>query len=386
MKRIICFLSFLVGVNFGLRVKISRQMKSLKLKHPLHRNNTHLKRSGVCLFLHTRLDVKKWDVNRTDKFSSYMRDVFLNSILRQCKDLTLCSSLKSFYLVITIQSYNHELGKFFEYVSRVTNLHLISPIDYPHSFREEVAQIIEQDNCEWLSNIWLDADDALLDGYFDYVTSDITKKLLTTTTPNGSAWRGAVFAPREMPRLIVGMNRCIVKHKDIALWSGHSQGMGFILRRDVWESMGKAIPRRGIHNKFLPKFRRYIMDKLKYDYEFCQSPYVKDKRWRKTKEQIACELKDATESRIMSIDIALTNKTGTLFVQTPFSSHFPWNQWENLPLCDYKQMEVIQREYPRDVKYFLEIARSVNMSIIGDVCMNKYYVRHHRSLCQGKSK
>merc|ERR1719193_746204 len=104
-----------------------------------------------------------------------------------------------------------------------------------------IQKIVDQDDCKWLSTIFIDADDGFLDGYFDYVTSGLTGKLVQTLTMDGEPWRGAVFGARSLSRLVIGKGRCGTENIEKHWYSGFSQGQGFILRRDVWEEMGRSL-------------------------------------------------------------------------------------------------------------------------------------------------
>jgi len=47
-----------------------------------------------------------------------------------------------------------------------------------------------------------------MDGYFNYITSTLRRALGETKTTNGLPWRGGLFGARDMPRLLMGYNRC----------------------------------------------------------------------------------------------------------------------------------------------------------------------------------
>jgi len=341
----------------------------------------------VCLFLQTRLDVSHWNSNSTNNFFSYMKDVLLESIFRQCKDVSACPELKAFHWFIVQFGANNELYTFLKYLSKVIDLHVIRG-DKPQSrssIKLKVNELFLKHNCEWLMLMWIDADDAFMDGYFNYVTTVITKKLLQTTTEDGLAWRGAVFGLRYIPELVVGMNRCnFNKHDDPkeSFTCGWSQGQGFIMKRDVWESLHRNIFYRTKHGKFLNRVREFVMNKLgvkKWKSKMCVGEYI---RWYRTKEQIDDDLKEAAETQIMFFDVSLEKITSPLYILTPFSSHFPWDSWRNLTVCDEEQINAIQQEYPQDIRYILKNSRTINMTE-KDACMNSLFVHHHKEICSG---
>jgi len=179
-----------------------------------------------------------------------------------------------------------------------------------------------------------------------------------------------------MPRLILGHNRCEVKKIFNPFYSGLSQGQGNILRRDVWESIGRGFLSRGAHVQYLRNFREFVMWRLgaaEYHSNTCRRKFF---FWNETKEHIVYELRDAAQTRIRFFDVALENSTSAVFVQTPFSSHFPWDGWREIPVCDDEQKEIVQRDYPKDVKYLLELAGTLIFGI-KDACNNKFFANAH---------
>jgi len=349
-------------------------LKSRHLKDPSAATNQSENR-GVCLFVQTRIYISTWKSEKWIKtFFFYVRDVLIQSILRQCNGLLSCPLMKTFTLFIRAGGYHEEFSKFIEYLEQVTNVRVFPEPWENRKFSEAVVEIVEQNDCNWLSFIWIDADDAFLDGYFHHVTSETTKILLETRTARGMPWRGAVFASRTMPRFIFGKNRCWVQDWDnTRFYSGHSQGQGFILRKDVWELMTKKYVSRGYHVMFLKTFRCFVMRGLGYKEYSCDWP--KNKRWTEDEKHIAQETMDAAESQIMFIDISREWNTSAIFIWTPFSSHFPWSKWRNFSVCDSEQKQAVQQKYSQDVTDLIDRIPNLDFEIV-DACNNNEFFRN----------
>jgi len=154
----------------------------------------------VCLVLYTKIDDLKWSDKWRNDFLWYTRNVLIKSIRRQCSYKYPCPSLANFNLYIKTNN------KTFE--------QLVNPGNWIHFEQfhtkadEQISETVAQSDCGWVAFTWIDADDAFMDGYFNYISADIPKVLLGSKTRDGYAWRGAVFAAREMQRLLIGHNRC----------------------------------------------------------------------------------------------------------------------------------------------------------------------------------
>jgi len=348
--------------------------------HGINNGSTHISQDnyGVCMLCHTRIlidNVGSDSERYYQKFFSYMNQVLIPSILRQCEFHSSCPSIRSLYLLIMIQGHIAGLDKFIQDVSQMINIRV-----FHHTNRYDaiIRKIVDWDDCKWLSAVYIDGDDGFLDGYFHYVSSELTRKLVQTLTMDGSPWRGAVFASRSIPRLFIGKGRCDYGEQKTIYCAGYSLGQGFILRRDVWEKMGRITTTRGLHTAFLSKFRNFIMQGLgfeKYHSEACNGV------WTNSDEQIAIENKDAADSRIMFIDVAHEMSTGCVYIMNPFASHFPWGTWQDLPVCGDEEKEVIQRNYPKNIEYFLNIADSFDFNItFEEACRNNRYL-HTKQDC-----
>jgi len=226
-----------------------------------------------------------------------------------------------------------------------------------------------------LSSIFIDVDNGFLDGYFDYLLSELTGKLVHKHTRDGIPWRGAVFGARSLSRLIIGKGRCTSENIDHHFYSGSSQGQGFLLRRDVWEKMGRLSRTRGLHTRFLRNFRNFIMMGIGFDNYECHCCVGSNVLWTQSDEQIALENWDEAITRIMFSDVSLEMSTGTILIESPFSSHFQWNAWQDLPVCGDEQKKVIQGEFPINIQYLLNILDSVTINItFEEACRNNAFV------------
>jgi len=332
---------------------------------------------GVCLFCHTRLMVKNWESGSwAKKYFSYIKHVLIPSILRQCEFHSSCPSLKSLYLLIKVDGHHDELDKFIWEIGQKINLRVFSgPTDY----RAIIHRIVDQDDCKWLASVNMDADDSFLDGYFDYMLSELIGKLDQTLTMDGSPWRGAIFAPRFLSRVLIGKGRCKYEEINQHWYCGYSQGQGYLLRRDVWEKCGRYAQIRGAHTQFVRNFRNSIMRGLgfeEYDSQTCQGS---NRFWTQTEQQIDFENKDAAASRIMFIDMSLVKSTAAMFIVTPLSSHFVWSSWQDLPVCNNEERKAIQRQFPKNIEFILNTADSADLNItLQEACRNNMFSRDHR--------
>jgi len=313
----------------------------------------------------------------TQDFYSYVKAVLLRSIERQCKTKLTCPSMKQFHLFIRVAG-ESENNKFTLERKRNVNITIVRGPKVMQQYLNIMKYNILHHMCKWLSTIYIDADDAFLDGYFDYVTSMINN-VLQTKTEDGFPWRGAVFAARALPRLVVGKNRCFI-NKDAVnnFYSGLSQGQGFILRTNVWQAMKMPWIPRLHHLKFLKNIRQTVMHHLGF------KTYKSNTlgRWHSTPSQIEYERKDAAESRIIFVDVSVDGKSTAIFLQTPFSSHFLWEKLGDLPICDKQQQRIIQREFPQDIMYYLSMADSLNQTKAVACLNNKFLNMRYHGNCE----
>jgi len=235
--------------------------------------------------------------------------------------------------------------------------------------------MLKRHSCNWVSYSWIDADDAFLDGYFQYIT-DIPKKLATTKTVSGAPWRGAIFIARECPRLTIGNNKCAFGdyksyNPEVPFYSGRAPGRGIILRRHIWTQLDLAEIKTWLHIYFVRDIRNSVMHGLGYtDYssEACSKGYF---HWKNTTEQIDLEKRDAAETRLLLIDVTVDWKTSGILVTSPFSAHYPWAFDNALPICNKEERLGIQKMFPKDMMYILHAGNMLKLSI-EQCCRNNF--------------
>jgi len=326
---------------------------------------------GVCLFIHTKLSLQYWESNSwAKKFLSYAKQVLISSILRQCAHSS-CPSIRSLYLLINAKGNNSEFELFIEDIGQMINIRVWRD---DQKYSAMIEKIVDQHDCNWLSSVYIDADGVFLDGYFDYVSSELPRKLAQTLTMDGISWRGAVFGSRSLSRLTIGKGRCGTKNLSLNMYSGSSQGQGFLLRRDIWEKMGRLSRMRRLHSRFLRDFRNLIMAGIGFEDYQSHSCVGSNLFWTKSDKQIDFENIDAANTRIMFIDMSLEMSTAAVLIESPLSSHFQWNAWQDLPVCGDEQKKVIQGEFPKNIEYILDIVDSVHINVtFEEACRNNAY-------------
>jgi len=354
----------------------SRAKYNLKQSHSIYNGSTDKNRDsyGVCLFCHTTLSVQYWTDSWAKKFLSYMKQVLISSILRQCELQYSCSSMRSSYLLLRVKGSNSELDLFIQDISQMINLRVYS---HRHEESAMIERIVDEEDCKWLSSVFIEPSNGFLDGYFDYLSSELTGKLVQTLTMDGLPWRGAVFGTRSLSRLIIGKGRCTIEILDQHFWSGSSQCQGFLLRREVWEKIGRrsGTRMRGMRTGLLRNFRNDIMKGIGFDNFDSDCCVGSNADWTQSHEQIALENIEAANTRIMFIDVSLERSSAAVLIETPFSNHFQWNAWQDMPVCGEEQKKIILGEFPRSIEFILNIIDLVTINItFEDACGNIPFV------------
>jgi len=339
----------------------------------------------VCLFMNTVLDDSLWTDNWRERFLHHMRTVLMESVYRQCTKKSPCRSLESFHFFVQTQD-----KSFSEIVPTAdkdlwVNVHFNNRSENHTLLDRIVVETVSKNRCRWIAYTWLEADDAFMDGYFQYITTKVPKVLITTSRNDGSSWLGALFAARKIKTLVLGHNRCTTSYYYNDFYSGQSQGQGLILRRDIWLAIKSPYIHRGFHVHFLKKVRELVMRKLGYPEYSSPCCVHEHTTWENTKLQIQLEKEDASESGILFIDVTADWKTSALFVQTPFSSHFPHGNYSDLPICDKEQQHAIREEFPKDVMFLMHVAKEANMSF-EEACYNNRFMRNKNVLCKRLTK
>jgi len=331
------------------------------------------------------LNSREWTASYAKSFMAYMKSIFFDTAYQQCTVMSPCPSMKAFYILIHVQGNLDIVGNFFA-EQEYNNVFIIRSPNWSSKSQVHVKQVVLERDCQWVEHIWLDADDPIMDGYFNYITSDIPS-ILNNAGAN-QYWRGAVFGARYMPSLVLGNDRCGFGIPPLEYFCGQSQGLGLILRRDVWEDIGYPYIGKGDHTSFLKRAREFVMHRLgheKYLSKSCIKPNV---LWKNIENQIQFGIKDALDSQIKFIDVTQRWQTSAIWVLSPFSSHFPWNTLDELPICNSQQQDVIQRTYPVNIKNILELANKTFTTLMENCQSNiflngvKNWTRDYPNPCQ----
>jgi len=308
----------------------------------MQRNN------GVCLFLSTMINAANWTPEYSRKFIQWMRKVFLVSVERQFK--TPLPTIEIFKLFIRGSSEDPNLADLYHYGETSVEI----PLVWHHSRAEWqviVRETVFNYSCRWISSLWLDGDDAFLDGYFKYLTEEMPKILSETTTSEGRHWLGGVYALRSPKFLEMGMDRCRHNFWAPALSGGWSQGQGLILERSVWNRLDQKILYQPYHKSFVKDVREWVTRGLG------QGDYVSTTGvayYIDSDEIRSLDQKDAAESQIQMFDLSKNWTTSGLYVKTPFSSLFPWELLKKIPKCTKEHIIKLKRVFPQDIGFIID--------------------------------
>jgi len=362
------FVLIVASCSMGLADRSSEYIRK-------HRDFSESYNVKTCLFVWTYIYYETWTTEWLSKFLWYMDRTLIQSIDRQCPSETECPHVADYMLIFDLQGRPEFDFMVREYFDQVKNAVVFE--DWT-SLKSSIDALITNGRCHWISHIWIDADDILMDGYFQYV-SRIPQQLMSTRTAHGGTWRGAIFVPRAMPRLIIGNNRCVHgKFQNYSskypFYSGLSAGRGFILRRWVWHKLDVDKLENWLHVHFAGKVRDWLMHGLgyaEYSTKVCTHGYF---HWRNNSYQRPYEESDAAISRMLLIDVTMDWKTSGILIQSPFSAHFPWADYGNLPICNDEQMSIIQDVFPQDIQYLL-VDKNLNISF-AEACKNNFRLRY----------
>jgi len=309
---------------------------------------------GVCVFLNTEIFADQWTLNYARKFIVWVRSVFLVSIKRQFKTTT--QALKVFKLMINGTKGTNgdpKLAELYEYGNKSGEVPLFW-YRSKHEWNAIIKETVLKHQCYWISTVWLDADDALLDDYFKYITEEIPKILSETRTRDGLPWRGSVFGLRSPKWLEMGLNRCTATFRNGPHhFGGYSQGQGLILKRSVWEELNQEFWPHTHHKHYLRHIREWVMHGLGHKDYKSKSGLGKYRQWRHSPAMINLDIREAAESGIQMINLSKNWTTSGLFVRTTFSSHFDWYDINYIPICTRERICKVNRLFPKDVSYIM---------------------------------
>jgi len=196
-------------VNFcWLIYSIKGQESFERIRFTQEEQLTALNRNGVCLSVWSRLHADLWDDAWMDMFFKWMENTFLQSIARQCTRYNPCPLLAQLKVIIRIDGKNDvQNKKLVEPIEKLDENILYYTNHKPQkNIEEAIRKIVGASKCSWVSYVWIDADDVFLDGFFQYVTTEITKLIIK----DQRVWRGALFIPAGFPYLVLGNNKCTV--------------------------------------------------------------------------------------------------------------------------------------------------------------------------------
>jgi len=337
---------------------------------------TALNRYGVCLTVWTRLHADMWDDVWLDNFFDWMKNGFLQSIARQCTSDTPCPLLAQSKVILRIDGKNHLQNK--KLIDHIENLD--TNILYYHKsdkkyIEKQMVKMIAASKCSWVSYVWIDADDIFLDGFFKYVTTEIPRLVI-----QGRVWRGALFIPQVLPNIVIGNGKCTVKYFEEyeslhTFFCGLSPGQGFVLRREVWDALSSKVVPYFLHPAFLKVVRNFVMHGLGFD-KYTSGSCGKGHFWLgngREEEVWAYEERDASDTNLFLIDLTRNWTTSGIKIHTPFSGHFPWGNYNELPACTFKQKVKIMRNLPSDVRYMLKAASNIKITM-EEACNNNRYM------------
>jgi len=319
------------------------------------------KNSGVCLFVWTRLFSPVWDMTYLRKYLSWVKAVLFESMARQCSVDSPCNSLCELRVIVKIMGDNHnKMSPFFIHLKQSKTFFY-----FHHKNEKERTELdkrikksVAASNCQWVENIWVDADDGFADGFFQHITADLPGEIVRTGT-KGKAWRGAIITGHQPNTLILGNNKCgSVKGEEDQpniFYSGLSPAQGYILRRKVWDQLTVKVMYPGLHFLIAKQTRKFIMHGLGI-------------KWSPSSSLVS-KTAASEETGILLIDITRKSKKHSIFLETPFSSHFPWTTANQLPNCGPEQKRKMKDQYSKSIDYLLDATNTLYLSM-KEVCKN----------------
>lgn len=336
-----------------------------------------LHHKGVCVNVWTRLHADSWGDEWIDEFFKWMQNVFYRSINRQCTPKSPCPLVAQVKIIVRIdgeiQSQKEKLVSGLEKLDK----NILWYMDRMGG-EKVLVDAIKFSQCSWVSYIFIDADDAFLDGFFQYVTTIITKDIIREE----KIWRGGLFIPREIPLLIIGNHNCEVGDfhgyaPKIPFFCGKSSGQGIILRREIWDKLKRKVVPPFLHPWFLRVARDFVMHGLgfrKYKSSSCSHSNFRINPSKDNSSILASERSDAAESGLLLFDLTSDWKTSGVLLRTPFSSHYPWAYSSNISRCTEEKRASVMKEFPKDISWLLEAGDSLPYISMETACINNRYL------------
>jgi len=338
-----------------------------------------LNRNGVCLIVWTRLNADSWDDWYMDNFLRWMRNSMLQSIARQCTDWSPCPLLALSDVILRIEGenevQNQKLIKWIEAFDRNIFWYINPTYQAPGEIHMHMDKTVGPSNCSWVSYVYIDADDVFLDGFFHYITSEITKQVIK----RGDV-RGALFIPQHLPNLVIGNNKCTTEDfegysPDHRFWCGFSSGQGVMLKRDIWNALRSKVLPHFLNLGFLRRARNFIMWSLHMNYtsNSCNPPLAalghSESRNKRIHER---EEREAADTGLFLIDVTKNWRASGIMVHTPFSGHYPWAYYNELKNCTKTVRNQVIEAFPADIDWVLDAAEFIHVSMQQACDHNRY--------------
>ena len=131
-------------------------------------------------------------------------------------------------------------------------------VDFSENAYKNAQKEFDKTPCSWVVLVKLDADDALMPGYFDWLAQTVVPEL------DREGLRGALVGSRHSPRVGYGNGDCFAyfPRKGTGFhFGGEAQGQTRILRREAFVAMGKPFEAPG-HTRGLVSLRRGVYEKI----------------------------------------------------------------------------------------------------------------------------
>jgi hypothetical protein len=289
----------------------------------------------VCYYGNTRFFLDK---EATDIFAiealTFLRDVTLRSF----NEALTTNVNEKVHVMIPIKQYAPQFASAQELIDLmhpVVDTYDRLDIDFsPDAYQKVATSFLSQENkCNWIVSIKLDADDVLSPGYLDWITRSIIPTL----------HRGAVVASRKLARLNYGFGRCFVnpeihffkpmgEYDTCPYFAGWSVGQVRVMRRDVFEALDMPFD-SDAHAVNLSVLRAQVMTKVLKRVP----PPLLNRDFKLVKNYTLFLDTDAEMEELTGIKMVETTEAGFgpagVYMKTPLSSHFPFNEYPSYGEC-----------------------------------------------------
>lgn len=291
----------------------------------------------VCFYGNTRffLDKEATAVYSVEALT-FLRDVALRSFNEALTRAAAGSNGKVNVLIPITQFEPHfaNAQELIDFLQPVVKTYERLNVDFgANAYKTAATNFASNTDCDWFVSVKLDADDVLAPGYLDWVVQSVIPTLD----------RGAIVASRKLPRLNYGFGRCFVnpeKHffksmgqlDTCPYYNGWSVGQVRVLRRDVFLALGMPFD-SDAHAVNLSVLRAGVVEKI-----LKRAPIPLLKRdFQLVKNFTLFQDTDAEMEELTGIKMVETTEAGFgpagIYMKTPLSSHFPFNEYPTYPEC-----------------------------------------------------